>query len=76
MAASYKKAIKVSSPRAKPSGMSKFAHTSPPKLSPLKTRIYTKAAANQDPSMFGASGFGNTGLLETPSIIGMSQKPK
>lgn len=76
MAASYKKATKVSSPRAKPSGMSKFPHTSAPKLAPLKTRIYTKAAARQDPSMFGASGFGDTGLLETPSIIGMSNKPQ
>lgn len=75
MASFFGKAkIKSPSPRAKPSGAGKFAHVSSPKLAPLKTRIYTKSASRQDPSEFGGIGFGDTGLEETPSILGMARK--
>lgn len=42
--------------------MSGFAHVTPPRQKPLKTRIYTKEAARQDPSDFYGFGFGKTGL--------------
>lgn len=66
----------VPAPRAKPAGAGKFPHVTAPKLAPLKTRIYTKASLNEDPMKFTESGFGDTGLEETPSIIGMGRNAK
>ena len=76
MALNYKKAqsIKTASPRAKPSGASKFPHVTSPKNAALKTKIYTKASAQKDPSEFSDFGFGATGLAETPTIVGMGQR--
>ena len=75
MASFFKKpSIKVSSGRSgggKSSG--KFPSVSSPKLKPLKTRIYTKDVLKSDPSQYGGIGFGNTGLEETPSLLGMSK---
>lgn len=78
MGLNYKKApsIKSATLRAKPSGASKFPHVTSPRNAPLKTRIYTKASAQKDPSEFSDFGFGATGLAETPSIMGMAQKVK
>lgn len=55
-----KPGIKVPAP--KKASMSGFAHVTPPRQKPLKTRIYTKEAARQDPSDFYGFGFGKTGL--------------
>ncbi len=52
----------------------KFAKTAGPKLAPLKTRIYAKGVTKQDPSAYDSFGFGDTGLAETPSLLGMSRK--
>lgn len=74
MASSYKKGpTKISSPRKTASGMSQFAHVNAVKNAPLKTRIYTKGILRTDPSAFPENGFGDTGLQETPSIIGMGR---
>jgi len=71
MASSFKKgSIKSASPRAKPSGMSNFAHVTAPRMQGLKTRTYTKAAARQDPMNYTDFGFGDTGL-NSPSLLGM-----
>lgn len=80
MAGSYKKGITVPSPRANPLGSTPrqkgFPHSTPPRLAPLRTRIYSKAITNQDPSKYTNVGFGDTGLEETPSLLGMSQSSK
>jgi hypothetical protein len=78
MAGSYKKGFTaVPVPRANPLGTSAkakgFPHATSPRLAPLKTRIYTKAALGEDPTKFSGSGFGDTGLDETPSIMGMGK---
>ena len=59
------KAPKVPTPRNNPMG----SHPNPrgfpravlPRPKPINTRIYTKQAANQDPSQFTGFGFGDTG---------------
>jgi hypothetical protein len=78
---SYKKpSIKAPVPRANPLGSTKkaagFSKTASPRVAPLKTRVYTKAALGEDPTKFGGLGFGDTGLEETPSIIGMGRNAK
>lgn len=75
MAASlFRKPGKVSVPKKPRFGS--FAKVGKPKLEPLKTRFYTKDVLKQDPTEFGSFGFGDTGLHETPSILGMSRPPK
>jgi hypothetical protein len=58
--------IKVPSPKANPMGSHRpplgFPHVVAPRIKPLKTRIYSKGVTQQDPSQFGANGFGDTGL--------------
>lgn len=71
MAAGYRKrSIKVPAPKK---GLGKFARTTSPKLQPLKTRIYTKDVLRNDPSEYGSFGFGDTGLRETPSLLGIAR---
>ena len=69
------KKTKVSSPRAKASGMSKFPHAPTPRAQPLKTRIYTKAILREDASQFFDFG-AHPELLGSPSIVGMTRKPR
>jgi hypothetical protein len=64
----------VAAPKAKPAGLSKFAHAPNPHVEPLKTRIYTKSVLRQDPASFGDFGFGDG--LGSPSMLGMSRKPR
>ena len=52
---------KVPKPK-KRTDMRMFPHVSPPKRSPLKSRVYTKSILREDPSEFGEFGFGDTGL--------------
>lgn len=66
MAVSYKK-VSIGGPRP---SMSR-----PPAIQPLKTKFYTKAAGEDSTKFFGG-GFGDTGLVETPSIIGMGKNAK
>jgi len=71
MASFFKKpSIKVSSGSK---SRAKFPSVSSPKLKPLKTRVYTKDVLKTDPSEYGGIGFGNTGLEETPSLLGMGK---
>jgi hypothetical protein len=70
MATTYAKKLttKIPSPK-KGTGFSRAAN---PKTSGLK-RTYAKSTLGLDPAAFGGFGFGDTGLAETPSIIGMGQ---
>lgn len=64
MKQSFKKlSIKTPTPKT---GSGKFVTSSSPKTSSLKT--YTKEALK-----FGPIGFGNTGLNEMPSLLGMKK---
>jgi hypothetical protein len=49
-------------PRGSHAGPKGFPHVTPPRLKPLQTRVYTKAAARQDPMEFTGLGFGDTGM--------------
>lgn len=74
MARDFAKAkIKVPSQRTKSAGMGKFPRASTPRAPGVKSRIYTKAILGQDPTKFMDFGFGDTGLAETPSIVGMAR---
>jgi hypothetical protein len=80
MAVSYKK---VPTPRVNPlgrppriPGFPNANRATSPALQPNKTRIYTKATAGEDPTRFFGSGFGSTGLDETPSLLGMLKNTK
>jgi len=74
---SYKKiSTKVSAPRKTASGLSKMPHARSPSLEPLKTRVYTKGILKTDPSEYGSFGFGDTGVSETPSLLGMAKSGK
>lgn len=57
--------IKVPSPKANPMGSHRpplgFSHVQTPRIKAIKTRIYSKGVTQQDPTAFGANGFGNTG---------------
>ncbi|HLL28975.1 MAG TPA: hypothetical protein VKT73_15165 [Xanthobacteraceae bacterium] len=53
---------KVPMPKGKGTSSRGFLKLRPPKQPSLTKRIYTKAVAKQDPSEFGNSGFGDTGL--------------
>jgi hypothetical protein len=68
------KKIYSSAPKAKPSGLSQFAHAPNPRAAPLKTRIYTKSVLREDPMAFSDFGFGDG--LGSPSLLGMSRKAK
>jgi hypothetical protein len=74
MAAVFAKAkklpIKVSAPKAP--GRGPFAKST----APPKSKLYTKDVLRQDPLAYTGFGFGETGLRETPSILGMAKALK
>jgi hypothetical protein len=70
MAPTYAKKLttKIPSPK-KGTG---FPRSANPSTTGLK-RTYAKSTLGIGPESFGGFGFGDTGLAETPSIIGMGQ---
>lgn len=76
MARDYSKMVKTAKIKAQPASLRGFAKITPPRLKPLKSRVYTKDMLREDPTDFSNSGFGDTALEQTPSIIGMGQSLK
>lgn len=67
MASYAKKMNAVRRPRAKASAVPAGLRA------PSTRKSYTKQSLSENPALFGGISFGNTGLDETPSIIGMAK---
>lgn len=72
MASLFSKAKTTKGSAPKKTGRSLFSGTG--KNSPPKTSVYKKDVL--DPSKYADLGFGDTGLMETPSILGMARTMK